>query len=98
MLALAASAAARPADTRQPALHNGPAPTIVKETVVEPDNGGLDTITLVWIGVGAAAALFGAGYLGARVALRTSRTSLARATSAESSMTTLRGQASRTGM
>ena len=74
LLAIAAAATARPADTwPQPVLHNNPAPTLVKETVLQPANGGPDTITLVLIATGAAAALLGAGYLGARVALRTAR-------------------------
>lgn len=75
VLALAAAAAARPADTwPQPVVRNSPAPTVVKETVLQPANGGLDTITLVLIGIGAGAALLGAGYLGARIATRTSST------------------------
>ena len=76
LLVLAAAAAtARPADTwPQPVIHNTPAPTIVKETVLQPANGGPDTITLLLIGIGASAALLGAGYLGSRIAIRTSRT------------------------
>jgi hypothetical protein len=75
VLALAAAAQARPADTwPQPVVHNSPAPTIVKEALLQPASDGLDTITLVLIATGAAAALLGAGYLGARIALRTSRT------------------------
>ena len=75
LLVLAAAATARPADTwPQPVVHNSPVPTVVKETVLQPANGGPDTMTLVLIGIGAAAALLGAGYLGARVAIRTSRT------------------------
>ena len=73
VLALAAGATARPADTwPQPVVHNSPAPTVVKETVLQPANGGPDTLTLVLIGFGAGAALLGAGYLGARIATRTS--------------------------
>jgi hypothetical protein len=75
LLAIASAAHARPADTwPEPVVHNSAAPTVVKETVLQPATGGLHTITLVLIGVGAAAALLGAGYLGARVAIRTSRT------------------------
>jgi len=71
LLAIAAAATARPADTwPQPAVHNSPAPTVVKETVLQPANGGPDTIALVLIGIGAGAALLGAGYLGARIAIR----------------------------
>ena len=51
-------------------MHNSPAPTVVRETVLQPASGGPDTITLVLIGIGAAAALLGAGYLGARIAIR----------------------------
>jgi hypothetical protein len=75
LLALAAAAQARPADTwPQPTVHNSPAPTVVRETVLRPANDGPDTIALVLIATGAAAALLGAGYLGARIALRTPRT------------------------
>ena len=74
VLALAAAATARPADTwPQPVVHNSPAPTVVKETILQPANGGPDTLALVLIGIGAAA-LLGAGYLGARIATRTSST------------------------
>ena len=37
---------------------------------MQPASSGPDTITLVLIGIGAAAALLGAGYLGARIAIR----------------------------
>jgi hypothetical protein len=75
LLAIAAAAHARPADTwPQPAARNSVAPTVVKQTVLRPANDGPDTITLVLIATGAAAALLGAGYLGARVAMHTSRT------------------------
>jgi quercetin dioxygenase-like cupin family protein len=70
LLALAVAAQARIADTPQPVVHNSPAPTVVRETVLQPANGGPDTITLLLIGIGAAAALLGAGYLGARLAIR----------------------------
>lgn len=98
LLALAATAAARPADTRQPVVHNSPAPPIVKETVVQPADHGPNTITVVLIGIGAAAALLGAGYLGAHIAVRTSAAPPTRATPAASSTPTPRGQASRTGV
>jgi hypothetical protein len=76
LLAIAAAAAqARPADTwPQPTLHNSPAPTVVKETVLRSADGGPDTITLVLLAGAAAAALLGAGYLGARIAGRGPRT------------------------
>jgi hypothetical protein len=71
LLLIAAAAVARPADTwPQAAVDKTPAPTVVKETVLQPANGGPDTTALVLIGVGAAAALLGAGYLGARIAIR----------------------------
>jgi hypothetical protein len=75
VLAIAAAAAtARPAETwPQPVVHNSPAPTVVKETILQPANGGPDTLALVLIGIGAGAALLGAGYLGARIATRTYR-------------------------
>jgi hypothetical protein len=71
LLVLAATASARPADPG-PGIRPLPAPTIVKETVTAPGNGGPDTIVWVLIGVGTGAALLGAGYLGARIATRTS--------------------------
>ena len=71
LLALAAAAPAHTADNVQRVVHDSTSPTIVKETVVQPDSGGPGTIALVLIGIGAAAALLGAGYLGARIALRT---------------------------
>jgi hypothetical protein len=75
LLAIAAAAHARPADTwPQPVVHNNPAPIVVKQTLLRPASSGPDTITLVLIATGAAAALLGAGYLGARIAVRTSRT------------------------
>jgi hypothetical protein len=75
VLALAAGAQARPADAwPQPVMHNSPTPTVVKQTLLRPPNDGPGTTTLVLIGIGAAAALLGAGYLGARIALRTPRT------------------------
>ena len=99
VLALAAAATARPADTwPQPVVHNSPTPTVVKETILQPANGGPDTLALVLIGIGAAAALLGAGYLGARIATRTSRVPLTTAASATSSTPTHSGPASRTGI
>jgi hypothetical protein len=71
LLALASAAPARTADSQpQPTVHNSTLPTVVRETVLRPANGGPDTIDLVLIGLGAAAALLGAGYLGARIAIR----------------------------
>lgn len=71
LLAIVAAATARPADTwPQPPVHNSPAPTVVRETLVQPASGAPDTITLMLIGIAAAAALLGAGYLGARIAIR----------------------------
>ena len=71
LLLIAAAATARPGDTwPQAVVHNSPAPTVVKETVLQPADRGPDTTTLVLIGIGAAAALLGAGYLGARIAIR----------------------------
>jgi hypothetical protein len=79
LLAIAAAATARPADTwPQPVLHNSPAPTVVRETILQPGNSGPDTLALVLICVGAGAALLGAGYLGARIATRTYRGSMPR--------------------
>ena len=57
-------------DPRSPSSRDVAAPTVVKETVVRP-SGGPDTIVFVLIGVGAVVALLGAGYLGARIATRT---------------------------
>jgi hypothetical protein len=76
LLALAAPAGAMPADNGPPpsTTHNpGAKPTIVRETVVRPANGGPTTLAFVVIGAGAAAALLGAGYLGARIATRGGR-------------------------
>ena len=74
LLAIAAAAQARPADTwPQPVVHSSPAPTVVKETVLRPAGNGPDTTTLVLIATAATAALLGAGYLGARIAVRASR-------------------------
>jgi hypothetical protein len=69
-LANAVAAHARIADTRQTVGPNSPAPTVVKETVLQPAKADPDTTTLALIGLGAAAALLGAGYLGARIAIR----------------------------
>ena len=84
-LAIAAAATARsPTPGPSPSFYNSPAP-IVKETVLQPADGGPDTLALVLIGIGAAAALLGAGYLGVRIATRTVTP-------------THRGPASRTGI
>ena len=71
VLALA-SAAPRvpPTAGRSPSCTTARLPTVVKETVLRPADGGPDTLVLVLIGIGAAAALLGAGYLGARIAIR----------------------------
>ena len=71
LLALAVPAGAMPADNVRPrATHTGSsAPTVVRETVVRSADGP-GTLGFVVIGVGAAAALLGAGYLGARIATR----------------------------
>jgi hypothetical protein len=71
LLAFASAALAHTADTPVRVVHNTPAPTIVRETVLQPNDGGPDAIVLVLIGIGTAAALLGAGYLGARIATRT---------------------------
>jgi hypothetical protein len=74
LLALAGACSAMPAD-------NGPAPATaaraiggsgVRETVVRSANGP-GTLGFVAIGVAAAGALLGAGYLGARIAVRHGR-------------------------
>jgi hypothetical protein len=70
LLALAVTASARPIDTG-PQLRPTQPRTIIHETVVRPDSGGPDTIAWVLIAVAAGAALIGAGYLGARIAIRT---------------------------
>jgi hypothetical protein len=74
LLALAAAAGARPADNGPappPSTHRAPAPTVVKETVVQPGDSGPGAIIYALITVGAAATAIGGGYLGARIALRT---------------------------
>ncbi len=97
VLAIAAAATARPADTwPQPVVQNSPAPTVVRETVLQPANGGPDTIALVLIGIAAAAALLGAGYLGARIATRTSHVLPTTTAPAKPSAATHSGPASRT--
>lgn len=75
LLLLAVPAGAMPADNGpSPATtqHRTAAPTVVKQTVVRSADGP-DTLALVIIGVGAGAALLGAGYLGARIATRNTR-------------------------
>jgi hypothetical protein len=74
LLVLTATAGARPLDSnasRPFQSRTAPAPTIIKETVVQPAGGAPSPIVFVLIGVGAGTALLGAGYLGARIALRT---------------------------
>ena len=68
LLAVASSALARVADTPVRPVSDTPAP-IVRETVLQPP-GGPGTVALLLIALGACAALVGAGYLGARIALR----------------------------
>ena len=75
LLALAANSAARPADNGPapaPSTRSAPAPTVVKETVVQPSDSAPGAIVYALIAVGAAATAIGGGYLGARLALRTS--------------------------
>ena len=75
LLALAASAGAVPGENLGPPLKGSRAvatPTIVRETVVRSGNG-TDAIVFVLIGVGTVAAMLGAGYLGARIAVRATR-------------------------
>jgi hypothetical protein len=75
LLALAATAGAVPAQDVGSAP-KGPravaTPTVVRETVVRPGQG-TDAIVFVLIGVGTVAAMLGAGYLGARIAVRANR-------------------------
>ena len=73
LLALAATAGAVPGENVGPqnsASRAVAVPTVVKETVVRPSDG-TDAIVFVLIGVGAVVAMLGAGYLGARIATRT---------------------------
>jgi hypothetical protein len=71
LLAIAAAAQARPTDTwPQRMARDSAAPNLAAPG---PADGGPDTIDFVLIATGAAAALLGAGYLGAHVAIRTSR-------------------------
>jgi hypothetical protein len=72
-LTLAASSQAMPADNVRPGstVSHDATPTLVRETVVRTGDGP-DTLGFVAIGAGAAAALLGAGYLGARLAVRSS--------------------------
>jgi hypothetical protein len=72
MLALAAAAAPAGARTDVPpetSTHHAVAP-VVRQTIVRSGDDGLGTLGLVLIGVGAGAAILGAGYLGARIATR----------------------------
>lgn len=68
VLALAATAGARPADNFGP-RPAAEAPAAVQEPAAAPDNGS-DAIVFVLIGLGAGLAVLGAGYLGARRATR----------------------------
>ncbi len=75
LLVLAAAAGAVPMENVGPqsnASNAVPAPTIVRETVVQPA-GGTDAIVFVLIGVGTLVAMLAAGYLGARMAVRATR-------------------------
>jgi hypothetical protein len=72
LLALAATAGAMPPENVGSQLHPSRAaatPTIVRETVVRPVDR-VDAVVFVLFGVGAVAAMLGAGYLGARIAVR----------------------------
>lgn len=94
-LMIASAATAHIADTPQPVVNDSPVP-VVKETIVQP-SGGPHTLALVLIGIGAAAAMLGAGYLGGRIAIRTSATSRTEVLSASSSAPARRRRTSRTG-
>jgi hypothetical protein len=72
-LAIAGAATARPIDAPS-TVPNSSRPTVVRETVVQPDGGGPDAIAYVAIGAGAAVVILAAGLLGARVATRTTPT------------------------
>jgi hypothetical protein len=76
LLVFAASAAAMPADNipHRPRGSATATPTVVRETVVRPADGP-GTAAFVVLGLGAVAALLGAGYLGARIATRSTRAS-----------------------
>jgi hypothetical protein len=71
LLVLAVTASARPIDTAGPQLRPHGSGTTIYETVVRPGGGGPDTIAWVLMAVATGAALIGAGYLGARIAIRT---------------------------
>jgi hypothetical protein len=72
LLALAATAGAVPGENVGPRKPSRavPTPTIIKETVVRP-SAGTDAIVFVLIGVGAVVSMLGAGYVGGRIATRT---------------------------
>jgi hypothetical protein len=72
LLVLAVTASARPIDTG-PRPQSAPAPTIIEKTDVAPAAGGPGTIAWVLIAGAAGAALIGAGYLGACIAIRMSK-------------------------
>jgi hypothetical protein len=69
LLVLAVAASAKPIDSG-PGPQSVPPPTVVKETVVTPAGDGPGTIAWVLIAVATGAALVGASYLGARIAVR----------------------------
>jgi hypothetical protein len=95
LLAIAVTAQARVADAPRPVVRSS-APTIVRETILRPSGDSPDTITFVLIGIGMAAALVGAAYLGARIATRTSAAPLGVADG--TSAAAHRRQPPRTGM
>jgi hypothetical protein len=70
-LVLAASSPAVPADNLRPGSTASPGTTqtVVRENLVRTGDGP-GTVGFIAIGAGAAAALLGAGYLGARIATR----------------------------
>jgi hypothetical protein len=74
LLVFAATASAMPIDLRPSRTPTEQAPTIVRETVVGPAGGGPSTLAYVLAAVGVSIALLAAGYVGARVATRTTRT------------------------
>jgi hypothetical protein len=70
LLVLAVAASAMPIDNGRPAPPASSPPTVIHETVVAPAGHGLDPVAWVLISVAAGAAIVGAGYLGARIAIR----------------------------
>jgi hypothetical protein len=71
-LVFAATASAMP-DLRPSQTPTDQAPTIVRETVVGPASGGPTTLAYALAAGGLIIALAAAGYLGARMATRTTR-------------------------